>query len=85
MNICMISDFYYPNVGGVENHIHYLSQQLIARGHKVVIVTHAYLDKDTPPGVQIKETMVKVYYLNLLVLYAQCTMPNIGVNMPIYR
>ena len=31
----MISDFFYPNMGGVENHIYQLSQCLIARGHKV--------------------------------------------------
>ncbi|KJE95407.1 GlcNAc transferase [Capsaspora owczarzaki ATCC 30864] len=40
--ICMVSDFFYPNTGGVENHIYQLSQCLIRRGHKVVVITHAY-------------------------------------------
>jgi hypothetical protein len=31
----MVSDFFYPNFGGVENHIYYLSQCLLSRGHKV--------------------------------------------------
>lgn len=31
----MISDFFYPNMGGVENHLFNLSQCLILRGHKV--------------------------------------------------
>ncbi len=31
----MISDFFYPNMGGVENHIYQLSQCLLALGHKV--------------------------------------------------
>ena len=31
----MISDFFFPNMGGVENHIYQLSQCLLARGHKV--------------------------------------------------
>lgn len=31
----MVSDFLYPNAGGVENHIYQLSQCLISRGHKV--------------------------------------------------
>ena len=31
----MVSDFFYPNMGGVESHIYQLSQCLIERGHKV--------------------------------------------------
>ena len=30
----MVSDFFYPDVGGVENHIYMLSTELIKRGHK---------------------------------------------------
>lgn len=31
----MVSDFFYPNMGGVESHLYHLSEQLIRRGHKV--------------------------------------------------
>uniref|UniRef100_K1PLS7 N-acetylglucosaminyl-phosphatidylinositol biosynthetic protein n=1 Tax=Magallana gigas TaxID=29159 RepID=K1PLS7_MAGGI len=41
----MVSDFFYPNMGGVESHIYQLSQCLLERGHKVVVVTHAYGEK----------------------------------------
>ncbi|WAR14724.1 PIGA-like protein [Mya arenaria] len=41
-NVCMVSDFFYPNQGGVESHIYHLSQCLINRGHKVIVVTHYY-------------------------------------------
>ena len=33
--LSMVSDFFYPNMGGVESHIYQLSQCLIQRGHKV--------------------------------------------------
>ena len=33
--ILMVSDFFYPNFGGVENHIYYLSQCLLKLSHKV--------------------------------------------------
>lgn len=31
----MISDFFHPQVGGVEGHIYSLSVELLRRGHKV--------------------------------------------------
>jgi hypothetical protein len=33
-SILMISDFFWPNVGGVESHIYQLSLQLMRMGHK---------------------------------------------------
>jgi phosphatidylinositol glycan class A protein len=38
----MVSDFFYPNMGGVEEHIFNLSQCLISRGYKVIVLTHSY-------------------------------------------
>lgn len=32
----MVSDFFYPNMGGVEEHIFNLSECLLKRGHKVM-------------------------------------------------
>jgi glycosyltransferase involved in cell wall biosynthesis len=45
LRILMISDFFYPNFGGVENHIYELSQCFLSRGHHVVVMTHAYGDR----------------------------------------
>ena len=36
--LSMVSDFFYPNMGGVESHIYQLSQCLLERGHKVNIL-----------------------------------------------
>lgn len=33
--ILMVSDFFFPNFGGVESHIYYLAQCLLKLGHKV--------------------------------------------------
>lgn len=43
--VLMVTDFFYPNVGGVENHVYMLSQCLLNSGHHVVIVTHAFGDR----------------------------------------
>jgi PIGA (GPI anchor biosynthesis). len=41
----MVSDFFYPNMGGVEEHIFNLSQCLISLGYKVIVLTHSYGDR----------------------------------------
>jgi phosphatidylinositol glycan class A protein len=35
----MISDFFLPNVSGVESHIYMLRIDLIRRGHKVLVMS----------------------------------------------
>nr|CAI5819883.1 unnamed protein product [Callosobruchus analis] len=56
----MVSDFFFPNMGGVEEHIYNLSECLILSGHKVVIMTHSYEDR---VGVRFLTNGLKVYYL----------------------
>jgi len=82
LNICMISDFFYPNMGGVESHLYHLSQQLIKRGHKVIIVTHAYGDR---VGVRYLINGLKVYYIPLLIVYQQASLPTLFFLFPILR
>lgn len=38
--VAMVSDFFYPGLGGVEMHIYQLSQCLINLGYKVIAITH---------------------------------------------
>jgi glycosyltransferase involved in cell wall biosynthesis len=46
LSICIVTDAYLPSIGGVENHVLYLSAELKRLGHDVVVVTHK------PPPVQ---------------------------------
>lgn len=55
----MVSDFFYPNMGGVEEHIFNLSQCLMELGHKVVVLTHSYGDRI---GVRYMTNGLKVIY-----------------------
>ncbi|KAG7467449.1 hypothetical protein MATL_G00153940 [Megalops atlanticus] len=81
-NICMVSDFFYPNMGGVESHIYQLSQCLIERGHKVIIVTHAYGNRK---GIRYLTNALKVYYLPLQVMYNQSTATTCFHSLPLLR
>ncbi|EDV26940.1 uncharacterized protein TRIADDRAFT_23147 [Trichoplax adhaerens] len=78
----MVCDFFYPNIGGVENHIFQLSQCLIERGHKVVVVTHSYGNRT---GIRHMTNFLKVYYLPMKVFWLQSTMPTIFTTLPILR
>lgn len=78
----MVSDFFYPNIGGVESHIYQLSQCLIERGHKVIVVTHAYGSRT---GVRYLSNGLKVYYLPMQPVYNQCILPTVFTTLPIIR
>jgi phosphatidylinositol alpha-mannosyltransferase len=39
MKICMVSDNYYPYVGGIAEHVHFLATELRKRGHTVKVLT----------------------------------------------
>lgn len=56
----MVSDFFYPNMGGVESHIFTLSICLMKLGHKVVVITHSY---DGRRGVRYMTNGLKVVVL----------------------
>ncbi|GAA6063987.1 hypothetical protein JCM10212_002419 [Sporobolomyces blumeae] len=76
LNIALISDYFYPKVGGVESHIYDLAQSLAKRNHRVVVITHAY-----PPrtGVRWLPNGVKVYYVPVQPLpptHVHATLPN---------
>lgn len=88
MKIALISDFFYPRLGGVEMHIYCLAQRLIAQGHKVIVITHAY---DTPSGkskrvgVRYLPGPLKVYYCPILPMTDQDSLPTFSATLPIMR
>ncbi|KAL7933475.1 glycosyltransferase family 4 protein [Trichoderma chlorosporum] len=81
-NIAMVSDFFFPQPGGVESHIYQLSSKLIDRGHKVIIITHAHDDRK---GVRYLNNGLKVYHVPFLVIYRQATFPTVFSFFPILR
>jgi len=62
LRICMVSDFFYPNTGGVETHIYELSQSLIKRGHKVIVITNMHKHRERQ-GIRYLTNGLKVYHL----------------------
>ncbi|KAG6802758.1 N-acetylglucosaminyl-phosphatidylinositol biosynthetic protein [Apis mellifera caucasica] len=80
--ICMVSDFFYPNMGGVEEHIFNLSQCLLERGHKVIVLTHSYGDRI---GIRYMTNGLKVYYIPVKVFYNQCVLPTMICSIPLIR
>ncbi|KAJ5188214.1 Glycosyl transferase family 1 [Penicillium cf. griseofulvum] len=81
-NIAMVSDFFFPQSGGVESHIYQLSSKLIDRGHKVIIITHAYKGRT---GVRYLTNGLKIYHVPFFVVYRETTFPTVFSFFPIFR
>uniref|UniRef100_A0A2K5MDI5 PIGA GPI anchor biosynthesis domain-containing protein n=1 Tax=Cercocebus atys TaxID=9531 RepID=A0A2K5MDI5_CERAT len=79
---CMASDFFYPNMGGVESHIYQLCQCPIGRGHKVIIVIHAYGNRK---GISYLTNDLRVYYLPLKVMYNQSMAMTLFHSLPLLK
>lgn len=56
----MVSDFFYPSVGGIELHIWSLAQELIKQGHQVIVITHK---RENRIGVRTMSNGLKVLYI----------------------
>ena len=79
LRLLFVSDFFHPNVGGVESHVFELARNLIALGHTVIVYTHAYETKDeTYVGEHfVGGAAIKVYYVPRLSVYQSATAPTI--------
>lgn len=82
LKICMVSDFFHPGLGGVEMHIYQLSECLIQRGHKVIVLTHK---RGQRQGVRYMRNGLKVYYLPFLPFHDNCTLPTFLSFFPLIR
>jgi phosphatidylinositol glycan class A protein len=78
----MVCDFFYPRLGGVENHIWSLSQHLLRQGHKVVVITHAYGNRK---GVRYMSENLKVYYCPLVSMVDSDCCPTFTSSLPLLR
>ena len=81
----MASDFFYPNVGGVENHIYELGARLVARGHKVVVLTRSYGATHGRSGVRLLRTGVKVYYAPVPAWWRGTSLPTSVCTLALVR
>ena len=80
--VMMLSDFFLPSIGGVELHIYALATRLRARGHKVVVYTHAHPGR---VGVRWITGGIKVYHVPRVVMYDNCTFPNFFGAFKLFR
>eukprot|EP01083_Nonionella_stella_P023057 63743_1 len=82
-NICLVCDFFYPRMGGVEMHQYCLAQGLIRRGHKVIVVTGTYSGRQ---GVRYMTNGLKVYYCSQMSMFEQVVFPAAFFTaFPIFR
>ncbi|KAL3904397.1 MAG: hypothetical protein SGPRY_011299 [Prymnesium sp.] len=78
----MVCDFFYPSMGGVENHVHQLSQSLLKLGHKVVVLTHKYGSRS---GVRWLAAGLKVYHIPFEPFHDRVLPPTGLLLLPLFR
>lgn len=83
--VALVSDFFFPGFGGVEIHIYNIAQCLMKRGHKVIVITRAYGDRN---GIRYVTNGLKVYHVPLVGVQlppGTVTLPTIVGALPLLR
>ena len=76
----MVSDFFFPNVGGVENHIYNLSHCLSERGHKVVLTVHLHTELNQTSLLKLL-SVSSLETRPLSFLIHQCELPSLAAQL----
>lgn len=50
LRVALVSDYYYPDIGGMPEHVHNLAAELGRRGHAVTVITTAFPPSPGLPG-----------------------------------
>lgn len=53
MRIALVTDVYYPHVGGIQEHIYHLGMELQRRGHMVKIITGSAGNNEAPKEIDV--------------------------------
>lgn len=80
-SIALVTDFFYPSIGGVETHVKMIGEELIKLGHSVIVITHKY----TNYLGYMKIGMIDVYYADLPVLCPNNVLPTVFPSLPFYK
>ena len=81
LSIALVSDYFYPNKGGVETHIQTVCEELVKMGHDVIVLTHEYKGYK---GLK-KLGILPVYYLDIPIITMNTTFPTIFTNLSIFK
>lgn len=49
LRVALVSDYYYPDLGGMPEHVHHLALELARRGHAVTVITTAFATAPETP------------------------------------
>ena len=82
LSVLLLSDFFYPKVGGVEVHIYQLAVSLIRLGCKVTVLTHHRKNRQ---GIKYMGNGIKVYFTTLMTLYDDTSIPILLGDLKILR
>jgi phosphatidylinositol alpha-mannosyltransferase len=55
LKIGIVTEFHYPTIGGIQEHIHFFHAELIRMGYEVAVMTSKVSDTVIPPGEEMTD------------------------------
>ncbi|AFZ81603.1 glycosyltransferase, putative [Theileria equi strain WA] len=82
ITVLIATEFFFPDIGGIETHVLKLSQNLIKLGFKVVVLTRGFGDRR---GIRYMSNGLKVYHIPSKGFIEPCGLCTFMDLFPIYR
>ena len=64
MKIWLMNRYYYPNVGGIENSLFYISKALTEQGHSVIYLRRNWLTRKQKEGSMLILSTIPIMKIN---------------------
>jgi phosphatidylinositol alpha-mannosyltransferase len=84
LNIGIVSEYYYPLLGGISENVHHTATELVARGHHVTIVSAAP-DVREPAGLALPNGIPTVHIGRSVPIYGNGALARFAVGPHLWR
>src|SRR5947207_3292229 len=85
LKVAIVTEYYYPLLGGITEHVHHTAKRLQARGHSVAIITSSAGSNGVPAGETITPAAPVIRLGSSIPLHSNGSIAHATVDVHLWR